>query len=214
MLSFSFLTHMTKIISLNQSTSLIGARIRGTWTGSGNHKVQFELPPVLWGNENVAEIVLNISQGNLHGPLTHFRKTKEETEDEAGPEPAVKSVSLPRILKWRPRFLPPYPRRVAHDHCPINMNWWMAEWGFVFACFRFCKLSYDHRGKTKLMPYACKNASDIFYCNGRWQWLSEQKEHAWVKVNTKHLLGNRAPPDDLCRCSASWSTAPWSLVAV
>lgn len=91
------------------------------------------------------------------------------------------------------------------------MNGWV---GLCFACFHFCKLSYDHRGKTKLMPYACKNASDIFYCNGRWQWLSEQKEHAWVKVNTKHLLGNRAPPDDLCRCSASWSTAPWGLMAV
>lgn len=92
---------------------------------------------------------------------------------------------------------------VAQDPCPINMNWWMAEQGFVLFCFHFCKPSYGRRGKSKLMPYACKNPSDIFYCNGRWQWLSEQKEHAWVKVNTKHLLGNKAPPGDLCSCSAS-----------
>ena len=70
----------------------------------------------------MAEIIIHISQGHLHGPLTHFPKTREETEDEAGPEPALKSMSLPQILKWRLRFLPRYPHHVAHDHCPINMN--------------------------------------------------------------------------------------------
>ena len=108
-LSISFLTHMTKIISLAQSTSLTGARIRGTWTGSGNYNVQLELLPVLCGKKNGAEMVINLSQGSLRGPLTHFPKTREETEAEAGPEPALRSVRLPQILKWRPRFLPTPP---------------------------------------------------------------------------------------------------------
>lgn len=82
-----------------------------------------ELLPVLCGKKNGAEMFINLSQGSLRGPLTHFPKTREETEAEAGPEPALRSVRLPQILKWRPRFLPaPRPRRVAHDHCPINMN--------------------------------------------------------------------------------------------
>lgn len=89
---------------------------------------------------------------------------------------------------------------------------WIDKWlSRALFCFHFCKL-YDHRGETKLMPYACKNPSDISYCNRRWQWLSEQKEHAWVKVNAKHLLGNKAPPGDLCSCSASLGMATWNCL--
>lgn len=81
----------------------------------------------------------------------------------------------------------------VHDHHPII--WTDAQLRRDLFCFVFIFASplMTAEGITKLTPYACEIPFDSFYCNGRWQRLSEQKKQAWEKVNIEHLLGNKAP---------------------
>lgn len=156
----------------------------------------------LWQLQNIVIIPSNVSviskrdwhayvfHGNLcPSPLTYFPKPGEEMENEAHRSRYLRGVCSP----------PSFPNGTLSSWlCGAwspsnNMNWCTVEKRFVLFCFHFCKPSYDHRGITKLTPYACEIPFDSFYCNGRWQRLSEQKKQAWEKVNIEHLLGNKAP---------------------
>lgn len=146
---------------------------------------------------------VHVFHENLCSPLTYFPKPGEEMETEAHRSRYLRGVcsspSFPNgplsswlCIAWSPSN---------------NTNWCTVEKRFVCFVFIFASPLMTTEGITKLMPYACEIPFDSFYCNGRWQQLSEQKKHAWEKVNIEHLLGNKAP--FLTFAAASLSRAWW-----